>query len=108
MTKKINYVREFVLTFSSEKSLFSSKKIERCIVFITFLILTVMFLLKNMEKISTENLLEILGLWLTYGGYNSMMGYKDKKLDVTADAAKDGAPVVEGDGAVNVDVNVKK
>jgi len=90
MANKINYWREFVLTFSNKKSLLSSKKIERFIAFNTFLIISVIYLIKHMEHLTPENLIEIIGVWLTYGGYNSFMNYRDKKI---GDAPADETPV---------------
>jgi len=76
----INYWRELVLTLSNKKSLFSSKKIERSIVFTTFLIITVIYLVKNIHELKPIELVEITGLWLVYGGYNSVMNYRDRKM----------------------------
>ena len=76
----INYWREFVLTFSNKKSLFSSKKIERAIVFNVFLVITVIYVVKNIHELEPMDLVEITGLWLVYGGYNSVMNYRDRKM----------------------------
>jgi hypothetical protein len=78
---KINYGRELFLMFSNKPSLISSKKVERFLTFLSFLTITIIFLIKNFNKIEAPTLLEITGVWLTYGGYNSIMNYKDKKLD---------------------------
>lgn len=77
----INYWREFVLTFSNKKSLFSSKKIERAIVFNVFLVITVIYVVKNIHELEPMDLVEITGLWLVYGGYNSVMNYRDRKME---------------------------
>ncbi len=78
--KNIDYLHEFVMTFTNGKSLFSSKKMERFIVFWTFLIMTIIYLSLNIRIISSWDFVEILALWLAYGGYNSLMGLRDKKL----------------------------
>jgi hypothetical protein len=78
--KKIEYFREFIYTFSNRKSLFSSKKIERFIVFNVFLILSVIYIVKNIDEMDSISFIEIVGLWLFYGGYNSLMSLRDKKL----------------------------
>jgi hypothetical protein len=80
---KVSYFKEIVLTLSNKKSLLSSKKIERAIVFITFLTLTIIYLINNIEKLESLELVEITGLWLAYGGYNSAMNYRDRKLEKT-------------------------
>jgi hypothetical protein len=79
--EKVNYWKEFILTFSNKKSLFSSKKIERAIVFNVFLVITVIYLIKNIHELEPLDLVEITGLWLVYGGYNSVMNYRDRKME---------------------------
>lgn len=80
-THPVNYRREFVLLFSNKKSLFSSKKIERTIVFFVFLAITLVYLWFNIRTLKALEFVEVIGLWLAYGGYNSLMGYRDKKLN---------------------------
>lgn len=77
--KKVDYKKELIMTFSNQKSLFSSKKIERFVVFITFLVLTVVFIAINIHEMESMEFIEVIGLWLAYGGYNSFMNLKDKK-----------------------------
>lgn len=79
--EKIDYWQEFILTFSTRKSLFSSKKIERFIVFWVFLILTVVYVSMNFDRLEAWDMVEITALWLMYGGYNSLMSLRDKKLN---------------------------
>jgi hypothetical protein len=79
--EKVNYWKEFILTFSNKKSLFSSKKIERAIVFNVFLVITVIYVIKNIHELEPLDLVEITGLWLVYGGYNSVMNYRDRKME---------------------------
>lgn len=81
MEEKINYRRELLLIFSNKKSLFSSKKIERSIVFIVFLVITVIYLIRNIEDLEALDFVQVVGLWLVYGGYNSMMNYRDRKME---------------------------
>lgn len=78
---KINYFREILYTFSNRKSLFSSKKIERFIVFNVFLSITVYYIFRNINDIKPLEFVQVIGLWLVYGGYNSIMNYRDKKID---------------------------
>jgi hypothetical protein len=79
--EKVNYWKEFILTFSNKKSLFSAKKIERAIVFNVFLVITVIYVIKNIHELEPLDLVEITGLWLVYGGYNSVMNYRDRKME---------------------------
>lgn len=79
--EKIDYWQEFIMTFSTRKSLFSSKKIERFIVFWVFLILTVIYVSMNFGRLEAWDMVEITALWLCYGGYNSLMTLRDRKLN---------------------------
>lgn len=72
---------EFVATFSNRKSFFSSKKIERFITFITFLTLSIIYISMNIKSLSATEFIEVVGLWLAYGGYNSFQIHRDKKLE---------------------------
>jgi putative ribosome biogenesis GTPase RsgA len=78
-TERTSYGRELLLTFSNRKSLFSSKKIERFIVFWVFLAITVAYLVRKMDTIDTLGFIEIVGLWLTYGGYNTYISHRENK-----------------------------
>ena len=69
------------MTFSTRKSLFSSKKIERFIVFWVFLILTVVYVSMNFDRLEAWDMVEITALWLTYSGYNTLMTLRDKKIN---------------------------
>lgn len=77
----IDFKREFIMTFSNGKSIFSSKKIERFIVFWVFLILTVVYISINFSRLEAWDMVEITMLWLGYSGYNSLMSLRDRKLD---------------------------
>jgi hypothetical protein len=78
---KINYFKELILTFSNKKSFFSSKRIERFIVFNVFLVLTVVYVVRNIEDLDSFGFIQIVGLWLAYGGYNSLMNLRDRKFE---------------------------
>jgi ABC-type enterochelin transport system permease subunit len=80
-SKENGFMDEIVLTFSNKKSLLSSKKIERFIVFNVFLVLTVLYVWKNIDTLEARDFIEITLVWLAYGGYNSFMSFRDKKLD---------------------------
>jgi hypothetical protein len=80
-SENINYLKELILTFSNKKSFFSSKRIERFIVFNVFLVLTVIYVVRNIEDLDSFGFIQIVGLWLAYGGYNSLMNLKDRKFE---------------------------
>lgn len=98
---KIDYWYEFIMTFSNRKSLFSSKKIERFIVFWVFLSLTVAYLIKNMHTLEAWDFVEISSLWLMYGGYNSLMTLRDKKLRESQDPIQSEATSGEEEGDIS-------
>lgn len=79
--EKIDYWQEFIMTFSTRKSLFSSKKIERFIVFWVFLILTIIYVSMNFDRLEAWDMVEITALWLGYNSYNTLMTLRDKKLN---------------------------
>lgn len=81
--KDVNYLKELVMTFSNRKSLFSSKRIERFIVFNVFIILTIIYVFKNLSTLDSFGFVQIIGIWLAYGGYNSLMNLRDRKLEST-------------------------
>ena len=81
--KKVNLSKELLMTFSNQKSLISSKKVERFLVFIVFIGLTIFYVVKNIEEMHATEFIEVIGIWLAYGGYNSFMNFKDKKVEDT-------------------------
>ncbi len=74
-------LKEILLTFTQSGSKLSSKKIERFIIFVIFLILTIIFFFYNLRLLTARDFIEIMVVWLTYGGYNSFMNWRDKKLE---------------------------
>jgi hypothetical protein len=93
-SENINYFKELILTFSNKKSFFSSKRIERFIVFNVFLVLTVIYVVRNIEDLDSFGFIQIVGLWLAYGGYNSLMNLKDRKFEagITAPPTEEENP----------------
>jgi len=85
-TPSKNFIDEVILTFSNRKSLLSSKKIERFIIFNVFLVLTTFYVWSNISKLEPRDFIEIILVWLGYGGYNSFMSFKDKKMDAGQDS----------------------
>jgi hypothetical protein len=106
---KIDYWHEFVMTFSEKKSLFSSKKIERFIVFWVFLTLTIIYLSINMRELEAWDFVEITALWLIYGGYNSLMTLRDKRLPSSQEVEEEGN-IEEGftDSDINPDPKTRR
>lgn len=88
----INYVREFFLALVSNKSkIFSQKKIFTLVAFLTMLIINIVYLYKNIQKISALDFLQITALWLAYGGYNSYQNYRDRKLHIDDAASSESS-----------------
>jgi len=88
--KESNFTDEVILTFSNRKSLLSSKKIERFIVFNVFLVLTVLYVWKNIDTLESRDFIEITLVWLAYGGYNSFMNLKDRKMENQSSEPSEG------------------
>lgn len=78
--EKIDIKKELLLTLSNQKSLFSSKKLERAVVFYVFVTISIIYVFLNIKELETFDFLQIVAVWLAYGGYNTYQNYKDKKL----------------------------
>ena len=78
---------EIVLTFSTEKSFLSSRKIERFLSFalgtgmVLFYYLGRQFCWKCTAEIDVNDVLILSGLLFTYGGFNTFQIAKDKKKE---------------------------
>lgn len=79
--QKFDFWHEMMMTFSGKKSMLSSKKIERFIVFSVFLTLTIIYLGMRMRTMEPLDFIQVIGLWLGYGGWNSFVGLREKKID---------------------------
>lgn len=98
--KENNFVDEMILTLSNKKSMLSSKKIERFIIFNVFLFLTIFFIWTKMDTLEARDFIEIMIVWLSYGGYNSFMNFRDRKMERTTEDVNapisPNTPPVEG------------
>lgn len=92
---KINIKREFLLMLSNRPTLFSSKKLERLSVFYAFLIITVVYLFKKIDTIEIDDLLKFTAIWLAYGGFNSILTQKDKKMESIEEVTETDTPKKE-------------
>jgi hypothetical protein len=84
MKEKIKWVSNEVLnTFSNKNSFFSSKRIERFLIFSLMLSLTVFFVIKSIISctLGATDFIIIIGTWLGYGGWNTTQISKDKKIE---------------------------
>lgn len=84
MKEKIKWVSNEILnTFSNKKSFFSSKRIERFLIFSLMISLTVLFVVKSIITcaLGATDFIIIIGTWLGYGGWNTTQISKDKKND---------------------------
>ncbi len=81
------FINQSLLTFSTQKSYFSSKKIERFISFtlgvgmVFFYYIGRQFCWKCSSEIDVNDVLILSGLLFTYGGFNTFQIAKDKKTD---------------------------
>lgn len=76
---------ELIKTFTGKKSLFSSKRIERFLVFSAMLVLTIVYAVTNIKNcsLSAIDFAVILGVWMTYAGFNTIKIKKDNTEDAT-------------------------
>lgn len=77
----MHILKEILFTFSNKNSLLSSKKIERFIVFVVFIILTILYISFHLKTMDALSFIEVVGIWLSYGGVNSFLIQKDKKIE---------------------------
>ena len=45
--------------------------------------------MKNIDTLESRDFIEITLVWLAYGGYNSFMSFRDKKLDANKEPGPD-------------------
>lgn len=84
MIDKIKWIfNEILNTFSNKKSFLSSKRIERFLIFMVMLILTVIFITKSIIActLGATDFVIIVGTWLGYGGFNTLQIKKDVTTD---------------------------
>lgn len=79
-----DFFKEMSLTFSEQKSLLSSKKIERCIFFSIVCVMVALYFTINIirDKFTTTDLISIMTVLLAYCGYNTRVNSKEKKQDL--------------------------
>jgi hypothetical protein len=73
-------LKEFLKTFSSQKSFFSSKRLERFVLFnlaIAISLIYIYYSIKN-KSLSLTDVLAISGTFFVYAGYNTIMVEKNK------------------------------
>jgi len=75
---KTDYLKEILLTFSDKPSFFSAKRVERFAVFTSFLSITVFYIITHIQTILPTDLGVLTGIWLGYGGFNTIMAKKDE------------------------------
>lgn len=79
LEQNLTLIYEWILTFSNKKSLLSSKRIERFLVFTAMLTLSCAFLIKAIWTctITATDLMIVVSLWLGYAGFNTIQVKKD-------------------------------
>lgn len=79
LEQNLTLIYEWILTFSNKKSLLSSKRIERFLVFTAMLTLSSAFLIKAIWTctITATDLMIVVSLWLGYAGFNTIQVKKD-------------------------------
>lgn len=81
LEKNLYLVYEWLLTFSNKKSLFSSKRIERFVIFSVMLSATIAYLYKAISSctIGATDFMIVIGGWLVMAGFNATQIRKDVK-----------------------------
>jgi len=76
------FVCELVMTFSNKPSFFASKRIERFALFVLVYGIIVGFVKRNWDKLTTDQMLMIVGTLLVAGGWNTVQIRKDRQADL--------------------------
>lgn len=81
LEENLYLVYEWILTFSNKKSLLSSKRIERFVIFVVMLLATIAYLYKAITSctIGATDFMVVIGGWLVMAGFNATQIRKDVK-----------------------------
>lgn len=81
LEQNLYLVYEWILTFSNKKSLLSSKRIERFVIFVVMLLATIAYLYKAITScnIGATDFMIVIGGWLVMAGFNATQIRKDVK-----------------------------
>lgn len=86
-SKRINWLAyELICTLSNKPSFFASKRLERCALFIISCSIVIGFVSRNWEKLSTEQMLMIVGTLILNSAWNATQIRKDQKQNSETDA----------------------
>lgn len=72
--------RELLNSFSNNPSFFSSKRIERFVLFVNAIIILDVWAWKNINKMNTADIIQVFGVQLLYAGFTMIQMSKDKKI----------------------------
>lgn len=72
-------------TLSNNKSFLSSKRLERLVLFLAAVSIAVCYVWYTRASITTTEIISICTMLLAYGGFNTVMGRKDKNDSKAAD-----------------------
>lgn len=73
------FVREIGATFSNDKSYFSRKRIESCLLFISALVSTLAWFIYHFKTLTYMEMLAVTGALFVYAGYTMQVIQKEKK-----------------------------
>ena len=77
------HLKELNKTLSNEPSYYSSKRLERLVLFISANISVDVYTFKNIDKMSTSDILLIFGAKMVYAGFQVKQIQKENKQDET-------------------------
>jgi hypothetical protein len=87
------FLKELYLTFSSQPTLLSSKRIERCLTFLSMLFMTYVYVYKNIDKMDSTSFMIVIGGWMTYGAYNTaILAKQNQSTNVTTNSTGEEPP----------------
>lgn len=82
---------ELLNTFSNKKSFLSSKRIERFLIFMVMLIMTIFFIVKSIIActLGATDFVIIVASWLGYAGFNTVQIKKDVNDNIKDDKTQE-------------------
>lgn len=75
------HLKELDKTLSNQPSFYSSKRIERMILFVNALVILDLFIIKEYEKLTTAEIISIFTIQMIYAGFQTKQLAKEKKDD---------------------------
>lgn len=75
------HLKELNKTLSNQESFYSSKRLERMLLFINAMILLDLFVIKQYHKLTTSEIVAFFTAQMLYAGFTTTQIFKDKPKD---------------------------